>query len=86
MNVVFTVTDKHGHYVKDLKKDDFKVIDDNKPAKEYPEFSQRNRSALAGWLAGGREQLGARPFQSRKFSEVVLIETGKNDWVVDKLP
>ena len=23
---------------------------------------------------------------SRKFSEVVLVETGKNDWVVDKLP
>jgi len=23
---------------------------------------------------------------SRKFSEIVLIDTGKNDWVVDKLP
>jgi hypothetical protein len=23
---------------------------------------------------------------TRKFSEVVLIDTGKNDWVVDKLP
>jgi hypothetical protein len=23
---------------------------------------------------------------SRKFSELILIETGKNDWVVDKLP
>ncbi len=23
---------------------------------------------------------------SRKFSEVILVETGKNDWVVDKLP
>ena len=23
---------------------------------------------------------------ARKFSEIVLIETGKNDWVVDKLP
>ena len=23
---------------------------------------------------------------TRKFSEVILIETGKNDWVVDKLP
>ena len=29
---MFTVTDKHGHYIKDLKKDDFKVIDDKKPA------------------------------------------------------
>lgn len=23
---------------------------------------------------------------TRKFSEIVLLETGKNDWVVDKLP
>jgi hypothetical protein len=23
---------------------------------------------------------------TRKFSEIILIETGKNDWVVDKLP
>ncbi len=31
VNVVFTVTDKHGRFVKDLKKDDVKVFDDNKP-------------------------------------------------------
>ena len=38
VNVVFTVTDKHGHYVKDLKKDDFRVIDDNQPAAEIRSF------------------------------------------------
>ncbi len=38
VNVVFTVTDKHGRYVKDLKKDDFKVIDDLKPATEISSF------------------------------------------------
>jgi len=38
VNVVFTVTDKHGHYVKDLKKDDFKIIDDNKPAIDISSF------------------------------------------------
>jgi Ca-activated chloride channel family protein len=32
VRVVFTVTDRHGRYIKDLKKDDFKVIDDQKPA------------------------------------------------------
>ena len=31
MNVVFTVSDKHGRFVKDLKQADFKVLDDNKP-------------------------------------------------------
>ena len=44
VNVVFTVTDKHGRYVKDLKKDDFKVIDDAKPADEVKDF--RNQTDL----------------------------------------
>jgi Ca-activated chloride channel homolog len=44
VNVVFTVTDKHGRYVKDLKKDDFKVIDDAKPAEEVKDF--RNQTDL----------------------------------------
>jgi VWFA-related protein len=38
VNVVFTVTDKHGHYVKDLKKDDFRVLDDKQPAIEIRSF------------------------------------------------
>jgi VWFA-related protein len=38
VNVVFTVTDKHGHYVKDLKKADFRVIDDQKPAEQIRSF------------------------------------------------
>src|SRR5208282_4625520 len=32
VRVVFTVTDRHGRYIKDLKSNDFKVIDDQKPA------------------------------------------------------
>ncbi len=32
VNVVFTVTDKRDHFVKDLTQNDFHVIDDNKPA------------------------------------------------------
>jgi Ca-activated chloride channel homolog len=38
VNVVFTVTDKHGRYVKDLKKEDFRVLDDNKPARGIQSF------------------------------------------------
>ena len=44
VNVVFTVTDKHGRYVKDLNKSDFKVIDDSKPAEEVKDF--RNQTDL----------------------------------------
>lgn len=38
VNVVFTVSDKHGRFVKDLKRNDFKVIDDAKPAQEIRSF------------------------------------------------
>ena len=38
VNVVFTVTDRHGHYVKNLAKGDFSVIDDNKPAAQIRSF------------------------------------------------
>jgi VWFA-related protein len=44
VNVVFTVTDKHGRYVRDLKKEDFKVVDDAKPAAEIKDF--RNQTDL----------------------------------------
>lgn len=36
--VVFTVTDKHNHYVRDLNKKDFKVIDDGRPVQEILGF------------------------------------------------
>lgn len=46
VNVVFTVTDKHGRFVKDLKKDDFHVIDDNKPATQVVSFSSQTNLPL----------------------------------------
>jgi Ca-activated chloride channel homolog len=36
--VVFTVTDKHNHYVRDLSKKDFKVMDDGRPVVEIRSF------------------------------------------------
>lgn len=38
VNVVFTVTDRHNRYVKDLTKADFKVIDDEKPIEKMNSF------------------------------------------------
>jgi len=40
VNVVFTVTDKHGRYVKDLQKEEFRVVDDNKPADQIKSFAK----------------------------------------------
>jgi VWFA-related protein len=38
VNVVFTVTDKHGHRITDLKQNDFRIADDNKPPQEIRSF------------------------------------------------
>jgi VWFA-related protein len=38
VNVVFTVTDKHGKRITDLKQNDFKVVDDNKPPERIVSF------------------------------------------------
>jgi Ca-activated chloride channel homolog len=46
VNVVFTVTDKRGHFVKDLTKDDFKVYDDSKPAESVRSFSRQTNLPL----------------------------------------
>src|ERR1700722_12362094 len=38
VNVVFTVTDKHGKRVTDLKQNDFRFVDDSKPVSELRSF------------------------------------------------
>ncbi len=38
VNVIFTVTDKHGHFIKDLTQKDFQVLDDKKPPKNIVSF------------------------------------------------
>jgi len=38
VNVVFTVTDKHGKRITDMKQSDFHVLDDNKPPQEIRSF------------------------------------------------
>ena len=38
VNVIFTVTDKHGHFIKDLKKDDIRVLDDHRPPSSVVAF------------------------------------------------
>lgn len=38
VNVVFTVTDKHGKRITNMKQSDFRVVDDNKPPEEIRSF------------------------------------------------
>jgi len=46
VNVVFTVTDKRDHFVKDLTQKDFRVMDDNKPALSIQSFSRQTNLPL----------------------------------------
>jgi Ca-activated chloride channel homolog len=38
VNVIFTVTDKHGRFIKDLKQGDIKILDNNLPPKQVMNF------------------------------------------------
>ncbi len=41
VSLVFTVTDKHGRFIKDLKKEDIQVLDDTKPVGKIRSFSSQ---------------------------------------------
>jgi len=38
VNVIFTVTDKHGRFKKDLKREDLQIMDDGKPPEQIRDF------------------------------------------------
>src|SRR5262249_39646194 len=38
VHLVFTVTDKHGHYLRDFKQEDFEILDDRKPPEKILSF------------------------------------------------
>jgi Ca-activated chloride channel family protein len=38
VNVIFTVTDKHGKFVKDLTRTDFKILDNDRPPRQITDF------------------------------------------------
>jgi Ca-activated chloride channel family protein len=61
VHLVFTVTDKHGHYITDLKQDDFKILDDSKPPKEILSFSSETDLPLqVGLLIDASESVSGR--------------------------
>jgi len=70
VRVVFTVTDKHGHYIKDLKREDFKVIDDQKPAELRSFRSETDLPLQVGLLIDASNSVRDR----FKFEQEAAIE------------
>jgi Ca-activated chloride channel homolog len=71
IHLVFTVSDKHGHYVKDLKENDFKILDDRKPPEGILSFSSETNLPLqVGLLIDASESVTAR----FKFEQQAAIE------------
>ncbi len=70
VRVVFTVTDKHGHYIKDLKQADFKVIDDKKPAELRSFHSETDLPLEVGLLIDASNSVRDR----FKFEQEAAIE------------
>jgi Ca-activated chloride channel family protein len=46
VDLVFTVTDKHGHFIKDLKASDFALLDDQKAPAQVYSFTQQTNLPL----------------------------------------
>jgi Ca-activated chloride channel homolog len=70
VRVVFTVTDKHGHYIKDLPKDDFKIVDDRQPAELRSFSSETDLPLQVGLLVDASNSVRDR----FKFEQDAAIE------------
>jgi VWFA-related protein len=71
VRVIFTVTDKHGRYIKDMKRDDFRVIDDRKPAARINYFrSETDLPLQVGLLIDASNSIRDR----FKFEQEAAIE------------
>lgn len=71
VNLVFTVTDKRGRYIKDLKREDFAVYDDKKPAEAIRNFAAQTDLPLrVGLLIDASSSIR----QQFKFEQEAAIE------------
>ena len=70
VRVVFTVTDRHGRYIKDLKSNDFRVIDDQKPAELRSFRSETDLPLQVGLLVDASNSVRDR----FKFEQEAAIE------------
>jgi len=82
VNLIFTVTDKHGHYISNLKQSDFALLDDSKsPAKVNSFRQQINLPLRVGILVDTSTSIRSRfQFEQQSAQEFLLkVVTAKGD-------
>jgi Ca-activated chloride channel homolog len=74
VDLVFTVTDKHGHFIKDLKQSDFALLDDQKaPDRVYSFTQQTNLPLRLGILIDTSTSIRTRfQFEQQAATEFLL--------------
>lgn len=71
VNLIFTVTDKHGRFIRDLKESDFALLDDQRPPSEVYSFTQQTNLPLrAGLLIDSSNSIRTR----FKFEQNAAVE------------
>lgn len=71
VNVIFTVTDKHNHFVKDLNQSQFRILDNNLPPRQIMNFeSETNLPLRVGLLIDASNSIRDRfQFEQQAASE-----------------
>ncbi len=73
VNLIFTVTDKHGHFIRDLKASDFSLLDDHMaPAEVYSFTQQTNLPLRVGLLIDTSSSIRSR-FQFEQNAAVEFL-------------
>jgi Ca-activated chloride channel family protein len=73
VNLIFTVTDKHGHFIRDLKESDFSLLDDRMlPAEVYSFTQQTNLPLRVGLLIDTSSSIRSR-FQFEQNAAVEFL-------------
>src|ERR1019366_10543615 len=80
VNLIFTVTDKHGHYIPNLKQSDFALLDDQKAPSKVNSFRQQiNLPLRVGIVIDASTSIRSRfQFEQQSATEF-LLETLKSN-------
>ena len=74
VNLIFTVTDKHGHYIPNLRQSDFALLDDQKAPASVKDFRQQiNLPLRVGVVIDASTSIRSRfEFEQQSATEFLL--------------